>query len=863
MTIYRVGKGGETWPSMSMLRTKRGRITAAAGAFVIVAAAAIVLLIVVPATAKEFATLHPVTGTVEIQRGGDGAFRPGTEGATLRAGDVVRTGPDGRAEIEYFDGSLTRMDEATTFVLRELASIPDTPGSKLIEGEQAAGRTFQRIVEITDSESRFDVETPTATASVRGTQYVLTVHPDGSTELWVLPDDDPGTSSVVLILEDGTEIVVEEGEGILVLPPDDVQGPFPLSDQQLNDPWVAFNQCELDELDLDKCQPEPEPEPEPEPPDDDLEEPPPPPPPPDGEEETVVEVSSDTGGGGGGGEGVSSDPPGNGGPNPPPDSDGDGIPNAEDPCPRDPTNACDEPPPPADSDGDGVVDAEDNCPDVPNPGQADRDEDGTGNACDSDRDGDGVANDIDNCPDVSNPGQADQDEDGTGDACETNDASPPETTITDGPPEATESTSATFTFTSSESESTFDCNLDGQGFLPCESPQDYEALAQGPHTFDVRATDRAGNTDATPATYSWRVGETEAITVTLTWSGSGTPSVPNDLDIHILTPNEGEVAYFNRCEESALDCWAGLDQDDTVAPGSETVTIRRSVNTEAFVAGDYVIFVENFACDGSFAQANATVTVFGGGASQTFVPPATIDNAKEWNVATLTVDSDGTASISSTQTSGGSCGVVGGQQGRVARQSRRLSVIWRLMQEARSLPSDAADGWMRGPETISGVIADVVDDHVEIRWLPSHIQGEVRFGSGEFPMSRRDGIHGCRGVGGCSLGSLPAGEEFFITVFPEGLGVQNPVEGVTAIRVIVPDRAGDETVVGWTGGVGDGDGEPAPGQPDPSSTGDPSGDQPPVGEAPTPAESPTPPASTPSAPPEAGPTVEEPVGPGG
>src|SRR5918999_3702844 len=313
---------------MSKLRTKRGRITVVTVALVVVAAVAVVLLIVVPATAKEFATLHPVTGTVEIQRGGDGAFRPGTEGATLRAGDVVRTGPDGRAEIEYFDGSLTRMDEATTFVLRELASIPDTPGSKLIEGEQAAGRTFQRIVEITDSESRFDVETPAATASVRGTQYVLTVHPDGSTELWVLPDDDPGTSSVVLILEDGTEIVVEEGEGILILPPDDVQGPFPLSDQQLNDPWVNFNQCDLDDLDLCQPDPDPEPDPEPEPPDDDGEEPPlsSPPPPPDGEEETVVEASSDTGGGGGGGgnDGSPSDSPGSGGPNPPPDSDGDG-----------------------------------------------------------------------------------------------------------------------------------------------------------------------------------------------------------------------------------------------------------------------------------------------------------------------------------------------------------------------------------------------------------------------------------------------------------------------------------------------------------------------------------------------------------
>jgi hypothetical protein len=298
---------------MSSVRSKRGRLIVAAAVVLAVGVMAAVLLFMVgTATAREFATLHPIEGAVDVQRGGEGLFRFGNDGATLREGDVVRTGPDGRAEIEYFDGSLTRLDVGTTFVLKELASIPDVPGSKLIEGEQAAGRTFQRIVELTDSQSRFDVETPTATASVRGTQYVLTVHLDGSTELWVLPDDLPGTSSVVLVLADGTEIEVREGEGILILPPDGVEGPFPLSEEQLNDAWVNLNQCQLDQLDLQKCRPEPEPQPQPEPPDQDGN--PPPPRAPD-----VVEVAAEPGGepsGGGGGPGDNPPPPNE----PPPDN---------------------------------------------------------------------------------------------------------------------------------------------------------------------------------------------------------------------------------------------------------------------------------------------------------------------------------------------------------------------------------------------------------------------------------------------------------------------------------------------------------------------------------------------------------------
>ncbi|GMG87947.1 extracellular catalytic domain type 1 short-chain-length polyhydroxyalkanoate depolymerase [Biformimicrobium ophioploci] len=80
---------------------------------------------------------------------------------------------------------------------------------------------------------------------------------------------------------------------------------------------------------------------------------------------------------------------------------------------------------PTDSDGDGVEDTLDNCPNDVNPGQADNDSDGIGNACDStpdgepvDADGDGVTDSVDNCPNTANPGQEDSDADGIGDACD-------------------------------------------------------------------------------------------------------------------------------------------------------------------------------------------------------------------------------------------------------------------------------------------------------------------------------------------------------------------------------------------------------------------------------------------------------------
>ena len=69
--------------------------------------------------------------------------------------------------------------------------------------------------------------------------------------------------------------------------------------------------------------------------------------------------------------------------------------------------------------------------------------------------------------------------------------------------------SATFSFSASESGSTFECRLDGGAWQACSSPTSYGGLKHGSHhSFRVRAIDAAGNRDATPAlrsiTIRWR-----------------------------------------------------------------------------------------------------------------------------------------------------------------------------------------------------------------------------------------------------------------------------------------------------------------------------------------------------------------------
>jgi hypothetical protein len=85
------------------------------------------------------------------------------------------------------------------------------------------------------------------------------------------------------------------------------------------------------------------------------------------------------------------------------------------------------------------------------------------------------------------------------------DTSPPDTLIDSGPTGTVSSSSASFTFHASEPNSTFACSLDGAAYAGCVSGVTYSGLANGSHTFAVRATDQAGNTDPSPAVQGWTV----------------------------------------------------------------------------------------------------------------------------------------------------------------------------------------------------------------------------------------------------------------------------------------------------------------------------------------------------------------------
>jgi hypothetical protein len=144
----------------------------------------------------------------------------------------------------------------------------------------------------------------------------------------------------------------------------------------------------------------------------------------------------------------------------------------------------------------------------------------------------------------------------------------PETTITSQPPNPSNSISATFAFTSNEAAVSFECKLDTAAFTACTSPTQFNNLAAGSHSFQVRATDAAGNTDASPASYTWFVDTTAPNTfITSTPSSSSSATFT-------FTSNEAPVTFECKLDDAAFSSCSSPTTLSNLSDGSHTFQVR-------------------------------------------------------------------------------------------------------------------------------------------------------------------------------------------------------------------------------------------------------------------------------------------------
>jgi hypothetical protein len=159
------------------------------------------------------------------------------------------------------------------------------------------------------------------------------------------------------------------------------------------------------------------------------------------------------------------------------------------------------------------------------------------------------------------------------------DAIAPDTQILTTPTNPSNSSSATFTFSGTDSAiatvASFECKLDAAAFAACTSPQTYNSLSQGLHTFQVRAVDGVGNVDGTPASFTWTVDAIAPDTQLLTFPTD--PSSSSNASFTFSgTDSLGTVVLTFECKLDAGSFAACTSPQNytSIADGSHTFQVR-------------------------------------------------------------------------------------------------------------------------------------------------------------------------------------------------------------------------------------------------------------------------------------------------
>lgn len=132
------------------------------------------------------------------------------------------------------------------------------------------------------------------------------------------------------------------------------------------------------------------------------------------------------------------------------------------------------------------------------------------------------------------------------DATLTIDSLAPDTAITLNPTNPSNDSNPIFSFVGDDGTgsgvASFECRMDGGGFLSCTSGSTFGPLSDGSHTFEVRAIDNVGNIDTTPVSYTWVIDS--AIPTVMINQAAGQADPTNTSPIHFTVVFSEPVTGF-------------------------------------------------------------------------------------------------------------------------------------------------------------------------------------------------------------------------------------------------------------------------------------------------------------------------------
>jgi hypothetical protein len=167
----------------------------------LVTAALLALCLTLPSTSsaneKEIGTVASIDGTAEIGR--DGTWTVAAVGAPVHANDLLRTGKPGHMRVVFEDDTVLTLGESSELSVSEHAFEP-TKGEARSLIDLVSG-TVNAVVSdyYRNPNAAYEVKTKTATAGVRGTEFVVSYAPgEELTEVFVVD----GRVEVTSLVED-------------------------------------------------------------------------------------------------------------------------------------------------------------------------------------------------------------------------------------------------------------------------------------------------------------------------------------------------------------------------------------------------------------------------------------------------------------------------------------------------------------------------------------------------------------------------------------------------------------------------------------------------------------------------------------
>jgi hypothetical protein len=118
-------------------------------------------------------SISALNGSVTVERAGKSI--PAAYGTALQVGDKLTTGPNGRVSVTLSGGSQLELNDSSTLVLTENVLNPD--GSRASTKVTLLSGLVRSLVKIgPGSPPNFEVHTPNAVASARGTMFDVSYH---------------------------------------------------------------------------------------------------------------------------------------------------------------------------------------------------------------------------------------------------------------------------------------------------------------------------------------------------------------------------------------------------------------------------------------------------------------------------------------------------------------------------------------------------------------------------------------------------------------------------------------------------------------------------------------------------------------